>query len=176
MVKIIKNACSPMLLEFIKFHAQQSDNWNFRYPMGSSTPFEDKHAKLEVINANKKMDDEKLAGLSAALLINIYEKSDDAFIPDILFCGISIKDKHRKDNLHKDHDEDGLKDINIIKLLGILNTDWEDDWGGGFLHGGTVYPVRPTDFILFDPKIEHRAEDIIVDKKRLAIDFTVRAK
>ena len=72
MVEVIKNACSPMLLEFIKFHAQQSDNWNFRYPMGSSTPFEDKHAKLEVISGNKKMPDEKLSGLSAALLINIY--------------------------------------------------------------------------------------------------------
>jgi len=176
MVEIIKDVCSPMLLAYIKYHAEQSENWNFRYPMGSSTPFEDKHAKIEVISGNKDMSDGKLSGLAAALLINIYEKSNDAFIPDILFCGISIKDKHRKDNLHKDHHEDGLKDINIVKLLGILNTDWEDDWGGGFLHGGTVYPVRPTDFLLFDPKIDHRAEDILVDKKRLAIDFTVRGK
>ena len=176
MVKIIENCCSPMMLEFIKYHAQQSENWNFKYPMGASTPFEDKHAKLEVICGSKKMPDEKLSGMAAGLLINIYEKSEDAFIPDILFCGISLKDIHRKDNTHKDHHEDGLKDIKIVKLLGVLNSDWQDDWGGGFIHGDKLYPVKPTDFLLFDPKIDHKADDILVDKKRLAIDFTVRAK
>ena len=174
-VQIIKNCCSPMLLEYIKYKAQMAEKWHFKYPMGVNKTFEEKDPKLEIISG-KKIDDEMLAGLSTALLLNIYEKSEDAFIPDILFCGISIKDKHREDNTHKDHHEDGLKDIKIVKLLGVLNTDWEESWGGGFTHGGTTYPVLPTDFLLFDPRVEHRAADILTDKKRFAIDFTVRGK
>ena len=119
MVKIIENCCSPMMLEFIKYHAQQSENWNFKYPMGASTPFEDKHAKLEVICGSKKMPDEKLSGMAAGLLINIYEKSEDAFIPDILFCGISLKDIHRKDNTHNDY-EIYLKNHKNQKLKYLL--------------------------------------------------------
>jgi len=32
----------------------------------------------------------------------------------------------------------------------------------------------PGDFIVFDPRLPHKAEDIITDKKRIAIDWTIR--
>ena len=74
--------------------------------------------------------------------------------------------------MHQDHTSESEKDL--IKVLGVLNSDWQDSWGGGFEHGGEVYPVRPTDFIIFDSKVHHRAADILVDKKRIAIDFTLQ--
>ena len=30
-------------------------------------------------------------------------------------------------------------------------------------------------FYLFDPRVPHRADDILCDEKRIAIDYTVRA-
>ena len=41
-----------------------------------------------------------------------------------MFCGVSMKDKHREDNIHTDHEKDELQDTPIIKVLGILNSDW----------------------------------------------------
>ena len=36
--------------------------------------------------------------------------------------------------------------------------------------------ARPTDFILFDPRIPHRASDITCERKRIALDFTFKAQ
>ena len=36
--KIIKNAVSPLLLDYMRIQAENSDKWNFKYPMGK-TPF-----------------------------------------------------------------------------------------------------------------------------------------
>ena len=49
-----------------------------------------------------------LAGLAMGLLIQIYEAGGrDLFLPEpICFCGISIKDKHRPDNIHTDNEKD----------------------------------------------------------------------
>ena len=89
-------------------------------------------------------------------MIQIYDfKASDIITPNVMFCGVSIKDKHREDNLHQDHVNDP-ESILLIKVLGILNTDWQDSWGGGFEHGGEVYPVRPTDFAIFDSKVHHQ--------------------
>ena len=38
-----------------------------------------------------------------------------------MFCGVSIKDKHREDNLHQDHVNDP-ESMKLTKVLGILNT------------------------------------------------------
>ena len=38
--KTIKDCCSPMFLEFMKYQAQQSENWSMKYPKGPDTPFE----------------------------------------------------------------------------------------------------------------------------------------
>ena len=46
--------------------------------------------------------------------------------------------------------------------------------GGGFTHGDVTYPIEPTDFIIFDASVPHRADNILINKKRFAIDYTVK--
>jgi hypothetical protein len=172
--RIIKNAVSPLLLDYMRIQAENSDKWNFKYPMGK-TPFHLKHAKLEI--KGNTVNDDFLFGLAQAICISIFEKEQNAFYPDpILFCGLSIKDQHREDNTHTDHVDDGMKSEKIIKALGILNIDWKPEWGGGFVHDDITYNLRPTDFILFDPRIPHRASDITCERKRIALDFTFKAQ
>ena len=93
---------------------------------------------------------------------------------NLLFCGVSMKDKHREDNIHTDHEKDELKDTPIIKVLGILNSDWNHETdGGGFEHGNDTHELETGDFIVFDPRIKHRTEDIKSDKKNEhRLDFT----
>ena len=86
-----------------------------------------------------------------------------------------MKDKHREDNIHTDHEKDELQDTPIIKVLGILNSDWNHiSDGGGFEHGNNIYKLEAGDFIVFDPRVPHKAEDIMTDKKRIAIDWTIK--
>ena len=62
--------------------------------------FEDKHAKIDVIQGTTIHDD-FLAGVSMSLLMMIHEtaKEQNVNVPlDLLFCGISMKDEHREDN------------------------------------------------------------------------------
>jgi hypothetical protein len=114
-IKTIKDCCSPMFLEFMKYQAQQSEKWHMKYPMGPNTPFEKKHLKLEVVKGAD--NDTQLAGMAMSLLLNIYEKEPKYFHPEILFCGISLKDRHRKDNYHTDHDHDALKGQKIVQQM-----------------------------------------------------------
>ena len=174
MATIVKNCCTPLFLDFIKHQVTKSTKWNFNYPMGK--PFEDKHAKIDVIQGTTVHDD-FLAGVSMSLLMMIHEKAKQSNVDvplDLLFCGISMKDKHREDNLHTDHEKDELQDTPIIKVLGILNSDWQDSDGGGFIHNGITHKLMPGDFIVFNPRLPHKAEDIMTDKKRIAIDWTIR--
>jgi len=172
-IKTINDCCSPLFLEFMKYQVQQSEKWHMKYPAGA--PFDKKHLKLDVIGGENT--DTQLAGMAMSLLINIYEKEPKAFLLEVLACGISIKDRHREDNTHTDHENDALKDTKIVKLLGVLNSDWDCATdGGGFTHGGETFSLEPGDFLLFDPRIPHRADNILSDKKRLAIDFTLRAQ
>ena len=152
----------------LKFAAMNSANWNLKYPIGAS--FEDNHLKLDIIE-NEPVD-ELLAGMAMGLLIQIYDKRSDLFYPEVSYCGISMKDKHRLDNRHIDHEHD--KDY--IKILGLLNSDWGPDDGGLFLHGDEAIPMVPTHFVAFDPRVQHCASEITTDKKRLGIDFTVKKK
>ena len=46
-IKTIEDCCTPLFLEFMKYQAQQSDQWHMKYPAGA--PFEEKHLKLDVI-------------------------------------------------------------------------------------------------------------------------------
>ena len=173
-IKTIKDCCTPLFLEFMKYQVQQSNQWHMKYPAGAA--FEEKHLKLDVIGG--KDSNTQLAGMAMSLLINIYEKEPKAFLLEVLSCGISIKDRHRKDNTHTDHENDALKDTkNIVKLLGVLNADWDCATdGGGFTHGGETFSLAPCDFLLFDPRTPHKADDILSDKKRIAIDFTLRTQ
>ena len=53
--------------------------------------------------------------------------------------------------------------------------DWDvETKGGGFMHGGVVHKLRPTDFCIFDPRVPHAADEIISDDKRFALDFSVK--
>ena len=102
--------------------------------------------------------------------MNIYGKRQDLFLPECAFCGISMKDEHRLDNTHTDHDNDP----DYIKVFGLLNSDWGPQDGGLFLHGDEAIPMLPTTFVVFDPRIPHSASKITTHKKRVGIDFTVK--
>ena len=165
-VKIIDNCCSLAYLDCLKHVASNAENWNLMWPPAFS--IEDKFLKLNVIQDGVKHP--VLAGLVLGLLIQIHEAGGHGlFIPEIITCGISIKDKHRTDNIHTDQE----KNNNCVKILGIINSDWKEEWGGGFFHNGTSNYVKPTSFCIFDPSEEHAAEEIFTEKKRFAIDFTV---
>jgi len=167
-VKIIDNCCSPVYLDNLKDIAINDENWNLRYPVGCA--IEDKFLKLDIINHNG-INHPLLAGLALGLLLQIHEADDrDLFIPNMIkFCGISIKDKHISDITHTDYG----KEDNLVKVMGIINSDWEEEWGGGFFHNGTSNYAKPTSFYIFDQLKPHAGEEIFTDKKRLAIDFTV---
>ena len=174
MATIVNNCCTPLFLDFIKHQVTKSTMWNFNYPMGK--PFEDKHAKINVIQGNT-MHDKFLGGVSMSLLMMIHEtaKEQKVNVPlDLLFCGISMKDKHREDNLHTDHEKDELQDTPIIIVLGILNSVWNHISDGGGFERGVLHSPEPGDFIVFDPRVPHKAQDIFTDKKRIAIDWTIK--
>ena len=133
-------------------------------------PFEDKHLKLDIIE-NEPVD-VLLAGMAMGLLIQIYDKRSDLFQPEVSYCGISMKDKNRADNRHIDHEHD--KDY--VKILGLLNSNWNEKDGGLFLHGDESIPMVPTNFVVFDPRVSHCASEITTHEKRLGIDFTVKKK
>ena len=168
MLQIIENCCSISYLDMLKFAAMNSANWNFKYPIGM--PFEDKHLKLDIIE-NEPVD-EVLAGMAMGLLIQIYDKRSDLFYPEVSYCGISMKDRHRLDNKHIDHEHDE----NYIKILGLLNNNWNPKDGGAFVHGDEEIDMVPTNFVVFDPRVPHNASKITTNEKRLGIDFTVKKK
>ena len=177
MVKIIDNCCSLDYLNCLKHEAAASDNWNLFFP--TETDFSSGHRlpKLNIID-NGVIKHPILAGLAMGLLLQIHEVAGDLFIPKIYWCGISIKDKHKPDIKHIDYVKDELsaffkKDENFVKILGIINSDWKEEWGGGFFHDGTSNYIKPTSFCIFDPTKAHAAEAIFTDKKRFAIDFAV---
>ena len=171
MIQVLENCCSASYLDMMKQAATNSSNWNMKYPIG----FEDKHLKLDIIE-NEPMND-LLAGMAMGLLIQIYESKtyegisgQSLFSPEVSYCSISMKDRHRKDNHHIDHEND----TDYIKILGLLNSDWNSNDGGLFLHGDEAIPMVPTSFVVFDPRISHCASEITTNKKRLGIDFTVK--
>jgi len=168
MLQIIENCCSISYLDMLKFAAMNSANWNLKYPIGM--PFEDKHLKLDIIE-NEPVD-EVLAGMAMGLLIQIYDKRSDLFYPEVSYCGISMKDRHRLDNKHIDHEHNE----NYIKILGLLNNNWNPKDGGAFVHGDEEINMVPTNFVVFDPRVPHNASKIITNEKRLGIDFTVKKK
>ena len=175
MLQVIEDCCSTSYLDMLKFAAMNSTNWNLKYPIGM--PFEDKHLKLDIIE-NEPVD-EMLTGMAMGLLIQIYDSktydgiaSKNLFSPEVSYCGISMKDRHRPDNKHIDHEHD----TDYIKIVGLLNSNWNSKDGGLFEHGDESIPMVPTNFVVFDPRIPHCASEILTNEKRLGIDFTVKKK
>jgi hypothetical protein len=166
----IKTNISLLYLDTIKQAAERSKKWHFLY--GGGPNLEDKFPKLDIIEFNSNYS--YLSGLVTSLFIQIYEAGGyKYFKDDIFYCGVSIKDKYRKDNIHVDHDKEKTP---TLKILGILNHNWDSSWGGGFLWGNKHYPLNVNEFLIFDPRIPHASADILCDKKRLAIDFSVRVE
>ena len=168
MLQVIENCCSISYLNMLKFSAMNSSNWNMKYPIGMA--FEDKHLKLDILE-NEPVD-EFLSGMAMGLLIQIYDKQSNLFLPEVSYCGISMKDRHRLDNPHIDHEHD----TDYIKIVGLLNSNWNAKDGGAFIHGEDEIDMVPTNFIVFDPRVSHCASKITTNEKRLGIDFTVRKK
>ena len=175
-VKIIEDVVSPMFLEYVRYHMQESENWSWRYPQNSD--FSKRHPKLTLINGNQQPPQvERLVGIAMSLFFMIYEKGlREEVYPEIIWAGAAIKDKHREDNTHTDHMDDIPKNVKVLKVLGVLNSDWKQEWGGGFTWNDKTYYAKPGSFYLFDPKVPHRADNILCDEKRIAIDYTVKAK
>jgi hypothetical protein len=173
--KVVKIKTNIPLISFqyLKFKAENSTEWNFLY--GGDT-IEDKHPKLE-INQGLSPKLSYIRGLISSMFFDIYESGGKHYFnPELIACGISIKDKYRKDNIHTDHVDDALENYPVLKILGILNTEWEPNWGGGFIWDNITYPLKVNEFLIFDPRIPHAASDIFCNKKRLALDMTAIAK
>ena len=166
MIKILDNCCGPEYLDILKQVAIDSENWNLFYPGDYAT--DDKHLKLDIIRDGVR--NPFLAGLALGLLTQIYAAGGQGwFIPEMYYCSISIKEKNKIDKIHVDFE----KKDNFIKILGIINSDWKEEWGGGFFYNEMSNYVKPTSFCIFDPSELHSAEEIFTDKKRFAIDFAV---
>ncbi len=166
MLEIIESQIPLHYLDMMKYTAMNTDAWHMRYPQNA----EPKHLKMDIIDG--KPHQPLLAGMAMGLLIFLYDKRSDLFTPEVTYCGISIKDRHRLDNPHTDHD----KDLGHIKIFGLLNSDWGSMDGGLFFHGDEAIPMVPGTFVVFDPRITHSASEITTDKQRLGLDFTVPKK
>jgi len=108
-----------------------------------------------------------LAGIAIGLMSQIYDAGGkDYFTPEIHFCGISVKDKSTKVNLHTDN-----WDENKLKILGILNSDWDNRQdGGGFIYEDMSYSLQPMNFLIFDSRQTH-SNDISKDEYILICEF-----
>lgn len=167
-IKIIKNSCSETYLNMFRtFIPKDETTWD------NKQVAEEDYAKINLsklnLIENSNYKNPLLAGIAIGLLTQIYEAGGkDYFIPEVHFCGISLKDKTTPINIHTDN-----WDENKIKILGLLSTDWDKEDGGGFISDKKLYPLVPTEFLIFNPRVEHTSAKVKSDKKRMAIDFTV---
>ena len=171
---IIKNCVTPFFLEGFRKKIENTKGWHFLYPY--NVDFKNKFPKLILDGSTPELA--FLFGLAFSLFLSIFEKEGyKYFTPEIKFCGVSIKDKCITENLHQDHiGNDPYANIPILKILGILNSDWGSECGGGFIWGKQSFNLNFGDFIIFDPKVLHSNSKVLCDKKRIAIDFAVPAK
>ena len=116
-VKTFNNVCHQSVLDVLLEIAQGKQSWHYRFP--TNAPFKDKHPKMDIISSGT-IRDEFLSGIALSILIQIWELNDrKQFIPEIFYCGISIKDKHFENNVHIDDADRN----DTIKIMGILNKD-----------------------------------------------------
>jgi hypothetical protein len=165
--KIIKNSCSLTYLSMFRHFIPSIEFWD------NEQVAEEDYAKINLSKLNLiehgNYKNPLLAGIAIGLLTQIYEMGGkDYFIPEVHFCGISLKDNTTPLNIHTDN-----WDENKIKVLGLLSADWDIYDGGGFWYNEKVYPMIPTEFIIFDPNVRHSSDKIKSNKQRMAIDFTV---
>ena len=108
--------------------------------------------------------------MAMGLLLQIYDAGGyKYFQPEVKFCGISVKGQGI-DDPHTD-----TWDKDTVKILGLLNSDWNSEtMGGGFMYDNKLHFLKPTNFVIFDSNKVHCAQDVLTDKKRFAIDYAVK--
>ena len=182
MIHVIDNAVPTAILDFIRSIAEKRETWHYKCPTAAWVQFKDKHPKLDLI-VNGNIVDNFLAGLAIGALMSAHDRGGYVhFHPDILHCGISMKDSAREDITHHEHIDEHEHDhhhdhhhlSNNVRVLFLLNTDWKEEWKGGVKYDTEVYNFKPGSAIIFDPRVPHSADQIIGDEKRLTLDFTVR--
>ena len=125
MLEILPNCCSKTYLDMLHHAAMCSSSWNMLKPIGLA----DKHLQLPIIENEVLPNTESLSGMSLGLLIQILDSGGkEFFLPEVSYCAISMKDRHRTDNRHVDH----ANDPDYIKVLGLLNSDWVQTMVGYF--------------------------------------------
>ena len=167
--KIIKNVCSKTYLDMFIHLIPSVELWEDTEQIAEEDYDKINLKKLNLIE-HGHFKNPMLAGVAIGLMSQIYDAGGkDYFLPEIHFCGISVKDKSTKVNLHTDN-----WDENKLKILGLLNSDWNHiQDGGGFIHNNMSYALQPMNFLIFDSRQTHSNDIIFSDKERYAIDFTV---
>ena len=168
---IVKDAVPLHLLDLLKNWSIQCEEWSLQYPLNH--PIDERFPKINLINnANNTISKATGAGIALAMLSMVHQKCK--LITMNVYCaGIGVRDKHTYNNMHTDHKHDMPPEANVIKVLGLLESDWKEDWGGGFHWDGKDYYAPPGSFMLFNPRIPHKAGDIYCEKKRWAIDYSL---
>ena len=183
MIHVIDNAVPTALLDFIRTIAENKETWHFKRPIAENVTFKDKRPRLDIIVGGEAIEN-FLAGLAIGALMSAHDRGGHVhFHPEILHCGISMKDSAREDNTHHEHIDEhehehdhhhGHYLSNNLRVLFLLNTDWKEEWKGGVKYDTEVFNFKPGSAIIFDPRVPHSADQIIGDEKRLTLDFTVR--
>ena len=102
-IKIIKNSCSETYLNMFRtFIPNDETTWD------NEQVAEEDYAKINLsklnLIENSNYKNPLLAGIAIGLLTQIYEAGGkDYFIPEVHFCGISLKDKNTPINYHTDN-------------------------------------------------------------------------
>ena len=91
------------------------------------------------------------------------------------FVGVLMHPKDFSHTPHYDFFEDQYigKQDQMKRILFYCVPEWKKEWGGGFVHGEKIYSIEPGDFVVFDSTVLHKAEDITINKKRIALDFSL---
>ena len=168
---ILKNVCSKTYLDMIMHMLPKVESWQ------NKEEHDVNYKKINLVKLNivthGKFDNELLGGIAVGLLSQIYDAGGkDYLTPEMHFCAVSVKDKSTPKNFHTDNWGEGK-----LKVLGILNSDWDSKKdGGGFICNDVSYILEPTDFLIFDSNQTHSNNTITGDKDRYAIDFMLTAK
>jgi|VirMetMinimDraft_7_1064189.scaffolds.fasta_scaffold141970_2 hypothetical protein len=166
---MIRNVCSKTYLDMFMHLIPSIELWEDEEQIAEEDYDKINLTKLNLIE-HGHYKNPVLAGIAIGLMSQIYDAGGkDYFIPEIHFCGISVKDKTTKVNLHTDN-----WDEKKLKVLGILNSDWDNRQdGGGFIYEDMSYSLQPMNFLIFDSRQTHSNDIIFSDKERIAVDFTV---
>ena len=170
MIVKLENCCSHNYLQMFMNLIPPVDTWDRE---GNGLGSVENYDKINLVKLNimepGNVKYERLFGIAMGLLIQIYDNGGYGhFIPEVHYCGLSVKDKNRRINMHNDP-----WPANKIKIVGILNHDWTYEDGGGFIYEDKQWNMKSTDFIIFDSRNQHSNAIVFSDKKRIAIDYLV---